>query len=1566
MRVFVRTFKAHLHGAGSPDDDETTWGLLRKLQILVFDFTRRGSACEDLAKERATRALHPDDVARAGNLWTTLVELALQVSASGGDRTRDQLIDDLRCQSFRLAGERRYSSARAALAEASRNALADIGDRVGHVMLTRHEHVAAVHAALETGRYVEIRGDAGVGKSGILKHFAEQIAAEAAVVVLRPGRTTSKGWTAMRAVLGFDGTARDLLADLACGGGAILFVDSLDFFDDEERRTVVDLVREAASIPGLAVIATARRNFGIEEPNWLPLDALDRLGRAEPIVIGELSDVEADEMRRAAPRLAALLADTHPARDVTRNLFRLSRLASRPGDEPVPRTEADMARQWWQTANGSCDANQRERARALKALAEQALSRAEPLDVSGRPATAVNALVESETLRDLGNDRVAFRHEVLREWAIANLLDAEPTRIDGLPLDQPAPAALARGVELASRMALEHAIDTTRWQSLLERLSREGTHGSWRRVVLLSLVRSEVASELLPLASDVLVANRAGMLRELIGIVMAVDVEPATKLLEAMGIDPATIPATLNIPSVPSWHRLTRWLLGLGDSLPPAAIPDVVELYAAWSRGMLGRDPLTPVLLQWLHRWLVEIEFARDAETWRDRREPFGGEISRERIGALEPDLRSGFLLFCNRTPALAAEYLRSLGQRRRNEDAVRSILKFRGALAQAAPPELAELTADALIPPRGHDESQPERLLRGPFGFLDLDFLPASPAQGPFFELLTHAPQHGLGLVHRLVERAISFYSGGREPGTDAIRIPFSDGEQVFPWGQSYAWSREATGHYSVTSALMALEAWAHRRIEAGDGFEDVLADVLGPPGSPAAYLLVAVDLLLSHWPKSREAAVPFLACPELLCIDRQRAAHDSIPQPDVLGLGALHQEPVGAVSLADLKKRASRRYPLDQLLGQYAVFGPIELRETVTTLLRAAAARLGSPEPASDLGDPRFMVVHALNLVDPKNWPESPVTRADGTQTTARSYQSPAAESRHLGALQAAAQHRRADFNLKVSLGLALEDPSRSSPELVAAAVEWAQGAGAGSGHDEEDETERRMDDEAIVTAAMIVMRDGDAQLRARHGEWARSVFVRAVGKQEDPVHRFRSGLRFNPVAIAFAGMIHSLRDSAVTVDLRAVLEVASGNPAAAHGFGAAATTVDSIDERLPRALLRCAFAASIRPHRAWDAAAEESLARSERHRQRVQAAVAAELEWLAGERTEPDWPAFLREPARPRHHLPLSRGRVQRAEAARPPSRPREFFDHQAAALWLSQTHSLVDVAARPWLRDIARTYGPWTAEANGSGLGMDEAVTNSPREWNDVYFHLLAVCLPGLALSEVEQLALGPICSLPDESFFDVVSRFVRSVDAVHFGGVDLQDTIAVGIRAALANRLTASMGWQRLAGSRSASIETHIGPAIAVMFFNDHGFVQPATCYLLSRAVDRLEPFLTVLEPLVRGGPSLFVAVVTLNLLEVSPRSAQLPFLLAAVNTWLASYADDRDFWVGHDVGRRICVWIEKVRVQEPAVLGTVAGARLGVNRLLAGLIALGVVEARQLEEALARESVGGPGQGSRG
>lgn len=1549
MRRFVHTFKAHLGNAGVSADDENVWRLLRRLHILVFDFTAPGSASRELAFERAVSVLHSDDSSRGAELWSVLIDTAIETAASGGDRNRETLAGELGQRSFRLSGERRFSSARAAIAEASRHALEDIHDRVGDVMLMRHAQVTEVREALDRGRYVEIRGDAGVGKSGVLKHFARQIQNETQVFVLSPTRTLPGGWLAMRGTLGFDGSARELLSDMVGDGAAIIFIDNLDFFPEDKRTTVRDLVRETSEVPGVSVITTVRRDFGKDEQNWLPKEALSRLGYATPVIIQELRDTEVDELRSLAPNLISLLAESHPARDVTRNLFRLDRLVSLGGDEHVPRTEFEMARQWWLSADGHQDAAHRERRRLLKKLAEQAISQVEPFDVSGEPAPVVNALVSSETLRDLGGDKVTFRHDVLREWAIANLLYDNLTLIDTLPLQHPAPPALARGTELAARATLESAADSAGWQSLLESLSRDGIHGSWRRTALLALVRSERAGVLLQSASVYLFSDSAYVLRELLRTVIAVEVQQANPLLTDLGLDPDTIPAGFSFPTSLSWPRLIGWLLTLGDALPNAAIPDVVDLYTTWSGGMFGQDALTPSILHYLYHWLTEIESAREGRTVTDFRTPFGGEV--EQLRTLESELRAYFLVFSNRVPELAAQYLRELGQRRHSEEAKFDVVQSSGMLAQAAPHELAELTLAALVPEPDPDDEHFRDEYQRPFDWHDSKFLPASPAQGPFFALLTHAPAEGKRVVEQLVEHAVSFYTEGREPGDNTIDIELNGGVRRFPWMRTYTWSRDGEGNYCLTSALMALEAWAHHRIEAGEKFETVLADVLGPPSAPAAYLLIAVDLILSHWPKSREAAIPFLASPELLCIDNQRLAHDDFDIPDIFGIKDLQKEPKGTVSLDSLKQRPSRRASLDNVLGHYAVYPPSEQREKLAGLLRKSAERLGQPKASFDLGDPALMAVHALNQIDPANWKEVPIEMEDGSVGTAHQYVPPPAEAAHFAAFEETVRNNAETTTMQAYLGLILDDPSRSSPEATAAAVRWAQDNESTQDDGKEDAAWVR--EQAILAAAMSVMRDGDDTLRRESADWAQGVFAQAFAQEEDRVHRVRGGLRFNPPAIAFVGMVHAVKHGVTTLKIRDLLDIAaSGNAAAAQGLRASAAAVAEIDERLPRALVRCAFASCVRPNTRWDTPEDEAEELSKRRRQRMDGVLQAEADWLAGTGDEPDWPEFPPQMRRTRRVFRLPGGRAEVSPPVSEEEPPDIYVDHQAAALWLNGISRLFDTTANPWLREIAVRYMSWTAGANGAGLEVHEEITDTPHEWNDAFLHLIAVSLPGMTMPEIHQQFVEPMCSLPDEPFFDILAPLLRRIDEVYFNDSILDESIALALRAAFAERMMQASGWRYLAGKRSASVEVHIGPAISVLFFGESGFgVQPRS-YLLSKAVNRLGPFLPVLSKLIRSAPSLSVAIVTVNLLEVSPRPQHLAFVIDAAKTWLEAFPDDSDFWVDYGIGRPICAWLEAVLHQDPDLLVCPSPLRNEVDRILSALVSLGIAEAHRLEEAI--------------
>jgi hypothetical protein len=433
----------------------------------------------------------------------------------------------------------------------------------------------------------------------------------------------------------------------------------------------------------------------------------------------------------------------------------------------------------------------------------------------------------------------------------------------------------------------------------------------------------------------------------------------------------------------------------------------------------------------------------------------------------------------------------------------------------------------------------------------------------------------------------------------------------------------------------------------------------------------------------------------------------------------------------------------------------------------------------------------------------------------------------------------------------------------------------------------------------------------------------------------------------------MIHSLADAPTPDRVRALLEVAArDNPAAAHGFGAAASTLAGSDERLPRAVLRSSFAAAIKSTRHWQVPEEESAARSDRHRQRVQAAVNAELAWLAGARTEPDWPVFPLVSTSTRRRRIILEPEEQPELEPPPRAVPKEYTDHQAAALWFRAAAPLTDVATRPWLREMARSYVQWTATANGAGLSRDEEIANEPTEWNHVYYGLLAKCLPGLGSQDIDEIALTPITSLPDEPFFDVTSDFLRNVDVVFFNEHNLPIDAAVRIRSVLATRLIATSGWQRLSGSQSNSVEVHIGPAIAVFFFNDYNRLQPANCYLPPNTIGLLDPFLPVLQTLIEGSPSFFTALITLNLLEVSPKPSHLHFIMMAAAIWLRTYPDSVPFWIDNDTGRRICALIDDIWRTAPDRLDRTQMLRNDVDQLLAALVRIGVSDAARLEQAL--------------
>ena len=311
----------------------------------------------------------------------------------------------------------------------------------------------------------------------------------------------------------------------------------------------------------------------------------------------------------------------------------------------------------------------------------------------------------------------------------------------------------------------------------------------------------------------------------------------------------------------------------------------------------------------------------------------------------------------------------------------------------------------------------------------------------------------------------------------------------------------------------------------------------------------------------------------------------------------------------------------------------------------------------------------------------------------------------------------------SFQLAISAALED-RRSTPEFAASPAEWAQRRAAPQADGEENET--GLQQQAVVGAAMIAMRELTGEQRTRYRSWAMGVFRAAVQVEDDPVTRAREGLQFNPTAITFAGIAYAMADGAAREQAAALLALVH-RPAAAHGFIAAASAVAAANDRLPQAIVRCALRASIYATRHWDGRDEDRAARVQQHRRSVDAAIEAELAWLYDGGAEPPWPALPGVRPRTRRAIQLPGGRDERRLAdATDRDAQVDRFDYQAPAAWLRAADPDRD---RAWLPAALRARADWTWAANGAGLESSEDLSHQPHEWNDVYFSLLARDLAG---------------------------------------------------------------------------------------------------------------------------------------------------------------------------------------------------------------------------------------------
>lgn len=1540
MRTFVATFTAKLREHGDSGTPETVWRMLRRFQILVFDFESVGSDYDQRARERAQLVLDTADRGRAGDLWVHLQKLTEEAARASGTLERPALVERLTAEhGLRLTPDRNLGTMRRKQAEDRGFALAQIRSDVGGARLARQDVIGAAREKLETARLVNLQGVPGVGKSWVLKHLAELAAAEGEVVVIGSGRLVPGGWVRMAHELGCPLTLAETLNELGAAGGSTLFIDNIDQIEGvADLATVSDLlVGAAATQSWRVVVTTSERNA-----DWA--DVLPPALRANMVTlpVGAINNEDAAQLAQQNPALRAILRQDHPAGTISHKLFYLAKIAALASIDQGITSELDLARLWWAHGGGktSNDPGRIGRQQLLQQVGDHLLQHPGRVAVpsQGLDAGILTTLLQLDAVRENSRDNtVTFAHDVLRDWVVGLMVSGNPGLMDTLDRTKPLSATLSRDDASGGR-----------WRALLRKTDGETVHGSWRRPILLAPLKADGGNPTIAAVGPQLVAHDGALLIELLRLLMVVEAEPLSDALKRLAPTVAALAldddAGLLMPKGPSWAPAVTWLSAQGEALVPAAIPEAASVYLSW---LMMTSQLLPEfnapIVTTLFTWLGRIEEALEPRTLQ-RDASVSPPLGIPRLRDTHQMVRMAAYNFAVLSPAAAADYLTRRTGDGVGHDVFEAVAKAGSTLAKAAPGPYVDFFLAGLLPPRDDEDSWSRRSL-GPFDHHDFGFSPPSPRSGPFSALLAADPAAGLRLVREIVAvvsrwRAHLYWQAGGTLPT--LELVFADGVRTFDGDASlHVLSRGAANSSLGASALMALEEWAHRRLDVGERAADVLADVLGPAGGSGAFVAVAVDLVLSHPAAFAGLEWPFLTSPMLLKLDHERLTRD------VAGFFDLDPiSPQGAASdaLGELTARPSRTVGLLGLMRDLVTAETPIISQQVRPALEAARDAL---PPAGD-DDPIWglaaTAARAVRMCDKANWSEVDVLAPDGNLVREWRYVPDSDDAARMSAADAAAARGFGLSNLVLSVQMAFKERQKATPDLVESAVAWAQRYAADPDQfTVEDSWEAEQLRRTEVMSAVLAVREANSPQAASRRDWALPLLVAASAYEADDLSE-GIHVEYHRAAIAAVGLAELYRHSPTDVARDTLLSLALRKErAVALAMAGAARDLRHDRPQMAKSLLRLLLGSARYVRHSHDDTDYDARIKAEETL--LGGLVDAERAWIACAVEEPAWPTLPHWYTRRRRGIRLPGGSAEAPEPTRPI--PEVFPDEQRLAV-VAATLIPFCVGARPcWLMPLVEHLFAWAIAANT--LPDGEEAERRPNEFNYAFFELLGIVCAMLPWNEAEPL-LERITKLADDAFCDAAASLVAGFDRALLSSDASKPDNPENLRKALLPRVRTTRFFGRLKRETSNTCEVHLGALVSALFFQKGGYVPGRAPYVPDQWPG-IAPVLGNLADLtVEVVNSSYVATLFLRLMARAVAGPEaLAVLVRVADGWTAARGADVSFWITEEIGTQVCRELMRQLVGQELS----AEIKASVIASLNVMTAVGVVRAREIEELLA-------------
>lgn len=818
--------------------------------------------------------------------------------------------------------QRFYISEIQKIKDISRQSLELIPKIIDGVELSRPALHKEFEDKLNLGRFIQITGLSGTGKSVLLRQIAESKANDLPLLFIKSDQLTgSNTWLEYLSRVGLPSFSISewLISLEAVGGVPIVFIDGIDRVSENSKPIIEELIRTIFNNHDLTnwKIVTTLRDTGLE-PLKVWVGALLKNIAIQTLNVDLLSDDDCYTLAQQIPGIQKLLFSDSKVREIIRRPFFAKVLTSLKANNFEPESELELIDAWWERGGfnetGQSIYNRQDFLKRLSELKSQSLSNSvkrreiQPIDVLD--SLVVDGIVHVNSK----SSTVDFTHDIFYEWSLLYLLLEEDqdwlNKIESFGQ----PPYISRVVEL---LAQREFIDD-QWISHLENPKFKELRSQWLRAWVIGPIGHPKFIELSSGYTQALLENDFDLFNKLLTWFQAEKTKANPVLL--IHSDKLEMAIQYPWPSDASlWRTLLEYIFKLIPSIPPKVYPQILKIFEVWQ--YLGihipSNQMSKMLLDVSIHWLLEISQKERSNDW--------GQMSN--LKDFKFGLINLILVSIQSNPSYMEKYLNFiLLENEVSRDTYAHIVGASSLISQHHPKLLADLTLkflldelpktriereersyqrkkqyyQELLAKPEEERSKEEQLMidrralffhQAPYQqiqskdwenlsikYESRHFYPSSPLKEPFFSLLNHSEENGLQLIRDLSNHVIQAWKqlceiSEQVPLPTIIEFPW--GVQEF-WGneKQYIWKKPVWINNAISSAYMVLENWCFEQLEKGRDFDELIHRITS--GNESVAILGIVSVLALNKQVVSNAIFPVVTNFKILELDKYRFQQD------------------------------------------------------------------------------------------------------------------------------------------------------------------------------------------------------------------------------------------------------------------------------------------------------------------------------------------------------------------------------------------------------------------------------------------------------------------------------------------------------------------------------------------------------------------------------------------------------------------------------------------------------------------------------------------------------------------